>query len=86
MKPRNFDTLKQENPNTLLLFKIGDFYELFADDAKTAAQVLGLALTTRTKKGEPDLPMAGFPYRYVDAYIRKLVSAGFRVATLEQVE
>ncbi len=69
----------------LLLFRMGDFYELFNDDAKTAAQVLGLALTSRAK-GADAMPMAGFPYHQLDVYIGKLITAGYRAAVCEQME
>ncbi len=72
-------------PGTLLFFRMGDFYELFHDDAKTAASVLGLALTSRDK-GENPVPMAGFPYHQLDSYLAKLLAAGIRVAICEQVE
>src|SRR4051794_24177384 len=71
--------------DALLLFRMGDFYELFHDDAKTAARVLGLTLTSRDK-GENPIPMAGFPYHQLDAYLAKLISAGHRAAVCEQME
>jgi DNA mismatch repair protein MutS len=69
----------------LLLFRMGDFYELFYDDARTVARVLGLALTSRDK-GENPIPMAGFPYHQLEGYLGKLIAAGFRAAVCEQVE
>ncbi len=72
-------------PDALLLFRMGDFYELFHDDAKTVARVLGLTLTSRDK-GENPVPMAGFPYHQLENYLGKLISAGFRAAICEQVE
>src|SRR5262245_13848306 len=69
----------------LLLFRMGDFYELFFDDAKTAARVLGLTLTSRDK-GENPIPMAGFPYHQLESYLGKLIAAGLRAAVCEQVE
>ncbi len=71
--------------DALLLFRMGDFYELFFDDAKIAARLLGLALTSRDK-GENPVPMAGFPYHQLDAYLAKLIAAGHRAAICEQVE
>ncbi len=71
--------------DALLLFRMGDFYELFYDDAKTAARTLGLALTSRDK-GENPIPMAGFPYHQLEGYLGKLIAAGFRAAVCEQVE
>lgn len=72
-------------PDALLLFRMGDFYELFGDDAKTAARVLGLALTSRDK-GDNALPMAGFPHHQLEAYLGKIIAAGLRAAICEQVE
>ncbi|MCL2303887.1 MAG: DNA mismatch repair protein MutS [Planctomycetaceae bacterium] len=72
-------------PGALLLFRMGDFYELFEEDAKTASSVLGLTLTSRDK-GPDAMPMAGFPYHQLDSYIGKLITAGYRAAVCEQVE
>jgi DNA mismatch repair protein MutS len=71
--------------DALLLFRMGDFYELFFDDARTAARVLGLTLTSRDK-GENAIPMAGFPYHQLESYLGKLIASGFRAAVCEQVE
>ena len=71
--------------NALLLFRMGDFYELFYDDAKTAARELGLTLTSRDK-GENPIPMAGFPHHQLDSYLGKIITAGYRAAVCEQVE
>jgi len=71
--------------DALLLFRMGDFYELFYDDAKTAARVLGLTLTARDK-GENPIPMAGFPHHQLESYLGKLIAAGYRAAVCEQVE
>ena len=71
--------------DALLLFRMGDFYELFYDDAKAASRVLGLALTSRDK-GENPIPMAGFPYHQLESYLAKLIAAGLRAAVCEQVE
>src|SRR6266699_1606310 len=71
--------------DALLLFRMGDFYELFYEDAKTASRVLGLTLTSRDK-GENPIPMAGFPYHQLESYLAKLITGGFRAAVCEQVE
>jgi DNA mismatch repair protein MutS len=71
--------------DALLLFRMGDFYELFFEDAKTAARVLGLTLTSRDK-GENAIPMAGFPYHQLESYLGKLIASGFRAAVCEQME
>ncbi|HEY1603338.1 MAG TPA: DNA mismatch repair protein MutS [Pirellulales bacterium] len=82
---RQYQDAKAACPDALLLFRMGDFYEVFHDDAKTAARVLNLALTSR-EKGENAIPMAGFPYHQLEAYLGKLIAAGLRVAICDQVE
>lgn len=76
---------KEACGNALLLFRMGDFYELFFEDAKTAARELGLTLTSRDK-GENPIPMAGFPYHQLDGYLAKIIASGHRAAVCEQVE
>lgn len=76
---------KEACGDALLLFRMGDFYELFHEDARTASRVLGLTLTSRDK-GENPIPMAGFPHHQLEGYLGKLISAGFRAAVCEQVE
>ena len=78
--------VKGQNPGTILLFRMGDFYELFFEDAQNAAKVLGLTLTSRDKNSENPVPMAGFPYHQLDGYLQKLITAGFRAAICDQVE
>ena len=78
--------VKGQNPGTILLFRMGDFYELFFEDAQNAAKVLGLTLTSRDKASDNPTPMAGFPYHQLDAYLQKLIRAGFRAAICDQVE
>ncbi len=80
-----YDAAKQACGDALLLFRMGDFYELFHQDAEVAAAKLGLTLTSRDK-GPNAIPMAGFPHHQLDAYLSKLVKAGMRVAICEQVE
>ncbi|MGE0538343.1 MAG: DNA mismatch repair protein MutS [Pirellulales bacterium] len=82
---QQYEAARRACPDALLLFRMGDFYELFYDDARRAAEVLGLALTSR-EKGENAVPMAGFPYHQLDAYLAKLIGAGLRAAICEQVE
>jgi DNA mismatch repair protein MutS len=82
---RQYDEAKRACPEAILLFRMGDFYELFQEDAKTAARVLGLSLTSR-EKGENPMPMAGFPHHQLESYLGKLIAAGFRAAVCEQVE
>ncbi|MFH1923404.1 MAG: DNA mismatch repair protein MutS [Planctomycetota bacterium] len=82
---KQYQDAKRACPDALLLFRMGDFYELFHDDAKTAARTLGLALTSR-EKGENPIPMAGFPHHQLESYLGKLIAAGFRAAVCDQVE
>src|SRR5439155_24808730 len=79
---RQYRQAKEAHPGMLLLFRMGDFFELFDEDAEVAARVLGLTLTSRDKQ----IPMAGFPHHQLDAYLRKLLHAGHRVAVCDQVE
>ncbi len=82
---QQYRELKARDPDALLLFRMGDFYEMFGEDAERAAPLLGLALTSRDK-GEDALPMAGFPHPALDTYLAKIVHAGLRAAVCEQVE
>jgi len=82
---RQYRSFKAQYPDYLLLFRMGDFYEMFYEDAKTANRVLGLALTSRSK-GPTAVPLAGIPYHALDNYLSRLVAAGHRVAICEQVE
>jgi DNA mismatch repair protein MutS len=82
---RQYLAAKAACPDALLLFRMGDFYELFHEDARVAAKLLGLTLTSRDKSNDP-VPMAGFPHHQLDSYIAKLIRAGKRVAVCEQVE
>ncbi|NWG01064.1 MAG: DNA mismatch repair protein MutS [Thermoanaerobaculaceae bacterium] len=78
--------LKQEHPDAILFYRLGDFYELFFEDAEKAAPILGLVLTQRRHNEEVTSPMCGVPHHAVSSYVAKLVEAGFRVALAEQVE
>ncbi|MCH2113998.1 MAG: DNA mismatch repair protein MutS [Pirellulales bacterium] len=82
---RQYHDAKVAAGDALLLFRMGDFYELFLDDAKVAARVLGLSLTSRDK-GENPIAMAGFPHHQLDSYLAKIIAAGMRAAVCEQVE
>lgn len=81
-----YKEVKAENPGAMLLFRMGDFYELFYEDARNAARVLGLTLTSRDKNSDNPIPMAGFPYHQLDNYLQKLIQNGFRAAICDQVE
>lgn len=77
--------VKQQYPDAILLFRVGDFYETFGEDAVTAARILGIVLTARNNGGS-DIELAGFPYHSLDMYLPRIVRAGFRVAICEQLE
>ena len=81
-----FFAAKQQQPDALVFFRMGDFYELFFDDARRAAEALGIALTFRGKHAGEDIPMCGVPVHAAEAYLAKLIRAGFRVAVCEQME
>ena len=78
-------TIKAQHPDILLFYRMGDFYELFFDDAKKAAQLLDISLTARGKSGGNAIPMAGVPYHAVENYLARLVKMGQSVAICEQV-
>jgi DNA mismatch repair protein MutS len=84
---QQYRELKARDPDALLLFRMGDFYELFGEDAERASALLGIALTTRDRdKGELAVPMAGFPHPALESYLAKIVQAGLRAAVCEQLE
>ena len=85
---RQYYEIKEQNQDCILFFRLGDFYEMFDDDAKTAARELDLTLTTRDrgKPKEEQTPMCGVPYHSVDSYIARLVQKGYKVAICEQME
>jgi DNA mismatch repair protein MutS len=78
--------IKEAHPDTILLFRVGDFFETFDEDAKLSSKVLGITLTRRSNGAAEDVPLAGFPHHAIDTYLPKLVRAGYRVAVCEQVE
>ena len=81
-----YDRMKKLHPDAVLLFRVGDFYETFADDALTTSSILGITLTKRSNGGAADVPLAGFPHHALDTYLPRLVRAGKRVAICEQLE
>ncbi|MBC8214569.1 MAG: DNA mismatch repair protein MutS [Candidatus Marinimicrobia bacterium] len=83
---KQFWDAKKAHPDTLMLFRLGDFYETFEKDAKIASEVLGITLTKRANGAASSVPLAGFPYHALDQYLHKLLKAGHRVAICEQVE
>ncbi len=83
---RQYHAIKQQVPHALLMFRLGDFYELFYEDAVTAARELEITLTARNKeKGEP-IPMCGVPYHAAEGYLARLIQKGYRVAICDQME
>ena len=83
---RQYDEIKQQYSDAIVLFRMGDFYETFNDDAILTAKILGIVLTKRSNGAAAEVPLAGFPYHSIDNYLHKLVNAGQRVAICEQVE
>ncbi len=79
-----FMEIKHEHPGTILFFRMGDFYELFHEDAEIAAPVLGLALTSRDKNAENPIPMAGFPWHALEDNLKTMLKSGFKVTVAEQ--
>lgn len=84
---KQFQDMKRQHPDAILLFRCGDFYETYSEDAVTASRVLGITLTRRNQKGaSKDIEMAGFPYHALENYLPRLVRSGFRVAICDQLE
>src|SRR5688572_7056539 len=83
---KQYNQIKAKYPGALLLFRVGDFYETFGEDAVKAAQILGIVLTKRANGSASHIELAGFPYHSLDAYLYKLVRAGQRVAICDQLE
>jgi DNA mismatch repair protein MutS len=83
---RQYHAVKQETPDALLLFRLGDFYELFFEDAVTASRELEITLTARNKEREKPVPMCGVPYHAADGYIARLLRKGYKVAICDQME
>ena len=82
---RQYFDMKAKYPNAILLYRVGDFYETFGDDAKLVSEILGIVLTKRNNGGS-DIALAGFPHHSMDLYLPRLVKAGYRVAVCEQLE
>ncbi len=83
---KQYFSIKAQHPEAILLYRVGDFYETYSDDAVLVSKVLGLLLTRKTNGVKGDTPMAGFPYHAVDSYLPKLVRAGYKVAVCDQLE
>ncbi|MFN8842687.1 MAG: DNA mismatch repair protein MutS, partial [Chryseotalea sp.] len=83
---KQYNAIKAKYPGALLLFRVGDFYETFGQDAVTAARVLDIVLTKRGNGSASEIELAGFPHHALDSYLPKLVRAGHRVAICDQLE
>ncbi len=83
---KQYNEMKKAHPGYILFFRLGDFYEMFYDDAKTASRILDLVLTSRSAGSAGKVPMCGIPYHAADSYIARLIKAGQKVAICEQVE
>ena len=83
---RQYMKIKREYPDTILFFRLGDFYEMFFEDANIASKILGIALTSRNKSEKNSVPLCGVPYHSVEPYLAKLLEHGHKVAICEQVE
>ena len=83
---KQYKEIKSQHQDSILFFRLGDFYEMFFEDAVKASKELGLTLTSRNKEKGQDIPLAGIPYHTASPYISKLISKGYKVAICEQTE
>lgn len=83
---KQYYQIKAKHPDAILLFRVGDFYETFSDDAIKASEILGITLTRRANGSAQFVELAGFPHHALDTYLPKLVRAGMRVAVCDQLE
>ena len=83
---RHYFEVKAQHPEALLLYRVGDFYEMYSDDAITAVRVLGLVQTKKSNGDKGPVAMAGFPHHALENYLTKLVRAGYKVAVCDQLE
>ncbi len=83
---KQFFSVKAQHPEAVLLYRVGDFYESYADDAVLTSKVLGLVLTRKSNGDKGYIEMAGFPHHAIDMYLPKLVRAGYKVAVCDQLE
>lgn len=83
---RQYSRIKNQYPDSILFFRLGDFYEMFFDDAKTASKILGITLTSRNKNEKNPVPLCGVPYHSAEPYVSKLLKSGYKVAICEQTE
>ena len=83
---KQYNKFKSQHPDAILLFRVGDFYETFGEDAIKASRILGIVLTKRANGSASYIELAGFPHHAIDTYLPKLVRAGLRVAICDQLE
>lgn len=83
---KQYFSVKAQNPEAVLLYRVGDFYETYSDDALLASKVLGIVLTKRSNGDKEAVPMAGFPHHAIEMYLTKLIRAGYKVAVCDQLE
>ena len=83
---KQYLSIKEQYPDAILFYRMGDFYEMFFEDAQLASRILEITLTSRNKNDETPVPMCGFPYRAARSYIAKLINQGYKVAVCDQVE
>ena len=83
---KQFNSIKHKHPDAILLFRVGDFYETFGEDAIRSSKILGITLTRRANGAASYVELAGFPHHAIDTYLPRLVRAGQRVAICEQLE
>ncbi|MGD8980165.1 MAG: DNA mismatch repair protein MutS, partial [Desulfobacterales bacterium] len=83
---KQYLSIKEKYADTILFYRMGDFYEMFFEDAEVASKALDITLTSRNKKDENPIPMCGVPYKAVQGYIARLIDQGYKVAICDQVE
>lgn len=83
---RQYESVKRQHPDSILFFRMGDFYEMFGKDAEVASKILDIALTTRDKRSRNPIPMCGIPHHALDSYVGKLIKAGHKIVICDQVE
>ena len=83
---KQYFSVKAQNPEAILLYRVGDFYETYSDDAVLASKVLGIVLTKRSNGDKGNVAMAGFPHHAIELYLTKLIRAGYKVAVCDQLE
>ena len=83
---KHYFAIKAQHPEAILLYRVGDFFETYSDDAILVSKVLGIVLTRRSNGDKGDTPMAGFPHHAIENYLQKLIRSGYKVAVCDQLE